>query len=58
MGAYLYFLQTLMRRYFQADLRAGRVRQLATSGLVSALIIAAVLQASLLPQMPAEAADG
>lgn len=55
MGAYLYFLQTLMRRYFQADLRAGAY----VSGyirLVSALIVAAVLQASLFSQMPAEAA--
>lgn len=55
MGAYLYFLQTLMRRYFQADLRAGAY----VSGyirIVSALIVAAVLQATLFPQMPAEAA--
>jgi hypothetical protein len=55
MGAYLYFVQALMRRYFQADLRAGAY----VSGyvrIVSAMIVAAVLQASLFPQIPAEAA--
>lgn len=46
-GAYLYFVQTLMRRYFQADLRAGAY----VSGYVrilAALIIAGVLQVTLL----------
>lgn len=55
MGAYLYFVQALMRRYFQADLRAGAY----VSGfvrIVSAMIVAAVLQASLFPEIPAEAA--
>jgi hypothetical protein len=55
MGAYLYFVQALMRRYFQADLRAGAY----VSGyvrIVSAMIVAAVLQASLFPQIPPEAA--
>lgn len=46
MGAYLYFVQMLMRRYFQADLRAGAY----VSGyvrIVSALVVAAVLHATL-----------
>jgi hypothetical protein len=55
MGAYVYFVQALMRRYFQADLRAGGY----VSGyvrIVTAMIVAAVLQASLFPQIRPEAA--
>jgi len=48
MGAYVYFVQMLMRRYFQADLRAGAY----VSGyvrLVSALLVVTALWA-VLPQ--------
>lgn len=56
MGAYLYFVQGLMRRYFQADLRAGAY----VSGyvrIVSAIVVAAVLYVALSPvgEVPAEA---
>lgn len=55
LGAYLYFLQMLMRRYFQADLRAGAY----VSGyvrIIGALIIAVVLQGTALEQAPGEVA--
>jgi hypothetical protein len=55
MGAYVYFLQALMRRYFQADLRAGAY----VSGyirIVTALLVTTVLAGTLFPQLPAEAA--
>jgi len=51
-GSYLFFLQTLLRRYFQADLRAGAF----VSGYirtVGALLITAVVYAVLPSQTPA-----
>ncbi len=54
-GAYLYFLHSLLRRYFQADLRAGAY----VSGyvrVVTALLIAVVLTAASPDPIPAEAA--
>jgi len=52
-GAYLYFIQGLMRRYFQADLRAGAY----VSGyvrVVTALLVAMVLNAATPAAVPAE----
>lgn len=51
LGAYLFFIQMLLRRFFQADLRAGSY----VSGyvrIVSALIVVAVLYAAL-PELSA-----
>jgi hypothetical protein len=57
MGSYLFFLQTLLRRYFQADLRAGAF----VSGYirtVGALVVVAVLYAVLPSQTPANLVIG
>lgn len=50
-GAYVFFLQTLLRRYFQADLRAGAY----VSGyvrVVAALLIVVVVHAAMPAQTP------
>lgn len=54
LGAYLYFLQTLLRRYFQTDLRAGAY----VSGyirIVSAIVVVTVLHAAIGAVTPAAA---